>query len=78
MLNMVMFGIARFYQKKLDSKTWSGGFFIAIICIAIALVSSFFTFDWIDHVIAGTLTIAGVLSLWNCSTIYFTMKQTHK
>lgn len=77
-LNIFMFGIAKFYKNKLDSKAFSTGFLIAIIAIMVSIVLMFFAIEWFDNIISVALAIAGVSSLWNSTSIYYSMKQIHR
>lgn len=77
-LNIFMYGIARFYKNKLDSKAFSTGFMIAIIAIVISIVLLLLDIEWLHNMITVALALAGLSSLWNSTSIYYSMKQIHK
>ncbi len=78
-LNMFLLLIARFYKKKLDPKTISFGFVLAIFFIGIAIGGVFVEgANASKAVVFAGSTIGGLFSIWNSSLLYFSMKRLHK
>ncbi len=77
-----MYLIARFYRRKLDSKAMSIGFLVAIMALAIAIISTTIIAAG-ENVMASMMQrlavlVAGLATLWNVAMIYHSMKQVHK
>lgn len=76
-INLALLLIAKFYKKKLAPETVTFGFIGAILLIALS-IGSLFAGSYSDLAVFTSITIAGALSIYNSTMLYFSMKRMHK
>ncbi len=78
-LALVMYMIAKFYQKKLSSKAMSKGFLVAIVALIVAITGETLNQFPVGGIITSIASaIAGIAILINVTTLYQSMRQEHK